>query len=74
MDQRRVAQRIQPHATACNIMLPLAAFPITIILPPIQLKSCRPVQPNLATRMEAVSIAKSSAPRPYGDSGRSDGQ
>jgi hypothetical protein len=34
------------------------------------MECCHLGAPNLATRVKAVSIAKSSAPRPYGDSGR----
>jgi hypothetical protein len=53
-------------ATECNMMLPLAAFPMHY--------SCRPVQSFLAINFEAISIAKSSGPRRHGDSGRSNRQ
>jgi len=52
-------------------MLPLAAFPTHYYPATDRMKSCGPVQPNLATWMEAASIAKSSGPRRHGDSGRS---
>jgi hypothetical protein len=36
-------------ATECNVMLPLAAFPMHYYPATDTMKSCRPVQPNLAT-------------------------
>jgi hypothetical protein len=35
-------------ATECNVMLPLAAFPMHYYPATDTMKSCRPVQPNLA--------------------------